>query len=414
MIRGARRLAGLRSWRPFAGPFPAAVLLATMNPASVPLRRAIAPSRTPGSPSMRPRSIVWLWLCCLALLPACRTYYSAYAVGADETTLLERERDGRRETFQLVGLNGVGRASLRVITEQERDRPYLGMKLGELDKASAERRGVAPYTGLLVHEVVPGSAAGEAGVLAGDVLLAIDGTETVYLEQFERLQAGLAVDRPVAARLLRGQTPQGASIPVRTVRERVRDSADMPLDPPTASERRYAGAELRGIPASWCERIFDTPRQAVVVTSVEVGSPAWLGGGRTGDVIDEVDGQPVPTAAQLSSRIAEAGARGARMTWKLRTGPDTHHDATLDLHDYSGEAHVTIPILFDLENGVYEDRWSVGLGLLLHNRNHYVAESRTREPQTRNVFQALLGLLRVETKPGETEVRLLWLIRFDT
>ncbi len=363
---------------------------------------------------MRPRPIVWLWFCCLALLPACRTYYSAYTVGADETTLLERERDGRRETFQLVGLNDVGRASLRVITEQERERPYLGMKLGELDKAAAERRGVAPYTGLLVHEVVPDSAAAAAGVLAGDVLLAVDGVETVYPEQFQRLQAGLVVDRPVTVSLLRGQTPQGVSISVRTARERVRDSADMPLDPPTASERRYAGAELRGIPASWCELIYETRRQAVVVTSVEVGSPAWLAGVRTGGVIDEVDGQPVPTAAELSKRIAEAGARGASMSWKLRTGPDTHHDATLALHDYSGEAHVTIPLLFDLENGVYEDRWSLGLGLLLHNRNHYVAESRTREPQTRNVFHALLGLLRVETSPSETEVRLLWLIRFDT
>lgn len=385
-----------------------------MTSASIPFRRSTDPIRTSGSSSMRPRPIVWLWLCCLALLPACRTYYSAYSVGADETTLLERQRDGRSETFQLVGLNGVGRAALRVITEQDRERPYLGVKLAELDKASAERRGVKPYTGLQVLEVVPGSAAGEAGVLAGDVLLTLDGVETVYLEQFQRLQAGLVVDRPVMASLLRGQTPQGVSIPVRTVRERVRDSADMPLEPPTASERRYAGAELRGIPASWCERIFDTPRQAVVVTSVEVGSPAWLAGVRTGDVIDEVDGQPVPTAADLSKRIAEAGARGASMSWKLRTGPDTHHDATLALHDYSGEAHVTIPILFDLENGVYEDRWSVGLGLLLHNRNHYVAESRAREPQTRNVFHALLGLLRVETSPSETEVRLLWLIRFDT
>lgn len=363
---------------------------------------------------MRFRPIVWLWLCCSALLPACRTYHSAYSVGADETTLVERDRDGRHETFQLVGMNGVGRASLRVIVERDRQRPYLGMKVGELDKGSADRRGVKPFTGLLVHEVVPGSAAADAGVLAGDVLLAADGVETVYVEQYQRLQAGLAADRSVSLRLLRGQTPIDAAIVVRTVRERVRDSDDVPLDPPTASERRYAGAELRGIPASWCERIFEVQRQAVVVTSVEVGSPAWLAGVRTGDVIDEVDGQPVPTAAELSRRIGEVGERGASMTWRLRTGPDTHHDATLALHDYSGEGHFTIPLLFDLENGVYEDRWSVGLGLLLHNRNHYVAESRSRQPQTRNVFQALLGLLRIETSPEETSVRLLWLIRFDT
>jgi hypothetical protein len=50
----------------------------------------------------------------------------------------------------------------------------------------------------------------------------------------------------------------------------------------------------------------------------------------------------------------------------------------------------------------------------MRNRNRYLANMATRRVQTSNVFSAVLGLFRVESSPDETEVRLLWFIRFDT
>ena len=50
----------------------------------------------------------------------------------------------------------------------------------------------------------------------------------------------------------------------------------------------------------------------------------------------------------------------------------------------------------------------------MSNRNSYVADTTTREVQTRNVFHALLGLIKVDSRPEETRVRLLWFISFDT
>ncbi len=44
----------------------------------------------------------------------------------------------------------------------------------------------------------------------------------------------------------------------------------------------------------------------------------------------------------------------------------------------------------------------------------YVADSSTRMVETRNVFHALLGLVKVDSRPDETRVRLLWFISFDT
>ena len=48
------------------------------------------------------------------------------------------------------------------------------------------------------------------------------------------------------------------------------------------------------------------------------------------------------------------------------------------------------------------------------NRNLAALTHSTRRVQTRNVFSAVLGLFRLESKPDETSVRLLWIIHFDT
>lgn len=359
------------------------------------------------------RSLLILLLSALASLPACRTYVGQYYIGADDYVLASRDlSDGRREQFRLQVR---GEARLRHSIEYDRERPFLGFQLAEIDKPQAERRGVRPYVGLMVRGVYPGSSAAEGGVLAGDVLLAVDGRETVYLPQVAAIEATLRGDQAVPVRLLRGQEPVELSLRTRLLRERVTDEQDIELEAPSDLHRPYAGVTLRGIPPVWCERIFGQPRQAVVVTNVEVGSPAWMAGVRAGDVIDQVDGAPVPPVAELMRRIAEHGPAEQTMTWLVRRGQGQAHEGRLELHDYSGESNAWVPLVFYYRNGTYEDRWTVGpFGLLLSNRNAYVADGSTRRVQTRNVFSALLGLFRVESSPDQTEVRLLWLIRFDT
>lgn len=359
------------------------------------------------------RSLLVLFLAALSSLPACRTYVGQYFIGSDDYVLASRDlADGRREQFRLQVR---GEARLRHATEYDRERPFLGFQAAEIDKQQAERRGVRPYVGLQVWGVYPGSSAAEGGVLAGDVLLSIDGRETVYLPQVAAIEATLRADQAVAVKLLRGQEPIELTLRTRLLRERVTDEQDIELEAPPDLPRPFAGVTLRGIPAVWCERIFGEPRQAVVVTKVEVGSPAWLAGVRAGDVIDQVDGAPVPPVAELMRRVAEQGPAEQPMTWTVRRGHGQAHEGRLDLHDYSGESNAWVPLVFYYRNGTYEDRWTVGpFGLLLSNRNDYIADASTRRVQTRNVFSALFGLFRVESSPEQTEVRLLWLIRFDT
>ena len=349
----------------------------------------------------------------LLLTAGCRTNVAEYFVGADDRVLATRTAaDGARETYRLQVRED---ASLVIEREVERERAKLGLTLVELDKPRAERRGVRPYSGLLVRAVQPGSAAEAAGLLAQDVLLALDDQETVYLDPALALERTLPTDRAVMAKVLRGQQTLDVPVRVRQDRERVVERDQVALEVPRASPRAYAGVTLRGIPAEWCERVFGAPRQAVVVTSVEVGSPAWLAGVRPGDLIDAVDGAPVGTVHELSAQLATRGEHEQPMAWTVQRAAGEEHTATVELEDYQDDSTVWIPLVFYLGDGTYEDRWSLGpFGLLVSNRNQYVADTTTRRVLTRNVFSAVLGLFRVETSPLETEVRLLWFIHFDT
>ncbi|MCB9876401.1 MAG: hypothetical protein H6835_02275 [Planctomycetes bacterium] len=357
------------------------------------------------------RTILCLALPVLAVLPGClSTSYEQPYIGADDYELARTETsDGAKEVFSLE--NG---RSLRVRTDYERVRPFLGLKVVQLDKAHAEPRGVEPYSGLLVTGTYPDSSARLAGMLEHDVLLSLDGKPVVYLEQLTEVESGLADAEAVVARVLRGQQEIEVTLRAKLLRESVSDSQLIALDRQPASPRPYAGVELRGIPPAWCERMFGAPCNAVVLTGVTLGSPAWLAGFRGGDVIEQVDGEPVPSVDELARRIAVKGSAGQRMHWLVRRRPDEIYEADVRLRDYSGETYIGIPLLLGMRSSPEEERFSLLWGLLMGNRNVYVPDNTTREVETRNVFSAVLGLVRVDSGPHQTEVRLLWFIRFVT
>ncbi|MCR9245342.1 MAG: PDZ domain-containing protein [bacterium] len=352
----------------------------------------------------------------LLLLPltACVTHREEFLVGSSDYVLGQREfEDGGTETYRLRMGSG-GRASLDVVTEYDKRRPFLGFQLKEIDKQLAQERGLEPYSGLLVEGVYRDSAAQRAGIVTGDILYALDARETIYRVHVADFEAGLELDKQVMARVGRGGRQLELPMRAQPLDERVSNTESVALES-SSSRRPYAGVHLRGIPPTWCEKIYGERRNAVVISEVAVGSPAWLAGLRGGDVIDEVDGRPVPPLAELKRTIAERGAVGEPLRVGVSRAGSPSYETQIDLHDYSGETNVWFPLLFHYKNGVYRDRWGIGpWGLIMSNRNTYVADSTTRSVETRNVFHALLGLIKVSTGPDETRVRLLWFIGFDT
>ena len=98
-------------------------------------------------------------------------------------------------------------------------RGYLGIVGQSVSVPQKQRGESAQETGVLVVAVKPGSPADTAGVLVGDILLALDDQPLTAPEDLLDLLVGDKVSRPVTLRVIRGDRAVSVTA---TVEERPR------------------------------------------------------------------------------------------------------------------------------------------------------------------------------------------------
>jgi hypothetical protein len=179
--------------------------------------------------------------------------------------------------------------------------------------------GIPPAPTAIIIEVVPGSPAEDAGLQAGDVILAVDGE---FLSEEHGLAELVAEHEPgdrIRLTLLRpgeGQTE---------VRVRLAEHPDKSRSPYLGV--RYSSPSSSGAPRSESlpfEKGRDLdPRQlpfvmpgaevqrGVIIVTVTENSPASAAGLQEGDIIMAFDGEPVETPEQLVEAVGghKAGDR---------------------------------------------------------------------------------------------------------
>jgi membrane-associated protease RseP (regulator of RpoE activity) len=349
----------------------------------------------------------------LVLATACTTYSTGTYIGSDAYELARRTLDdGSVETY-VVDSDAKQGIAVRQTIERDEVVADLGLRVGELDKATAERRGLRPFRGLLVRGLEAESAAGAAGVVVGDVVTSIDGVELSYETQFRDLSRRKDVAKPMTLRILRGANETEVVVTPKSRKQKSRDVVAVPLET-SQPNKAYAGFVLRAIPQEWVERIHGDTRNGVLLAGVEVGSPAWLAGFRGGDRITAVDGGAVPTLPELARTIAERGAARGSIRLRVEHGEGPAHEAVIPLSDYQRTEQVHFPLVFQVVDGVVEDKFCLGpWGLLVSNRSAYV-RNPSREVQTESSFDALLGLFHVRSTPDSSMVRLLWFIKIGS
>jgi len=94
-------------------------------------------------------------------------------------------------------------------------RGYLGIAAQPVSVPDKQRSAGAGGEALLVLAVKDGSPAAEAGLLVGDVLVALDGEPLVSPDELLDLLVGDRVGRPVTLRVLRGATPVDVAVTAR-------------------------------------------------------------------------------------------------------------------------------------------------------------------------------------------------------
>lgn len=206
----------------------------------------------------------------------------------------------------------------------ETRRGWLGVSIQDVTPDLAEGiAGLEAPEGALVTNVPEGPAA-DAGVEAGDVILAFNGEPVPDTRELVRMVGGAPVGEVVTLDLLRDGERVSLDVTLgrREEAEAVRPaSAEGPAEPET---QQVLGLTLAA-PTPELLGQFDLPEDSagLVVTAVDVESDAALKGLAAGDLITEAGQRPVATVADFTTAIEEARAAGRKsLLLLIRRGGD--------------------------------------------------------------------------------------------
>jgi serine protease Do len=196
----------------------------------------------------------------------------------------------------------------RVIDELRRHghvtRGWLGLSVQDVTPAIAQSFGLDHPQGALVVEVDPGGPSDAAGLERGDIIIDYNGTR---IEESHQLPT-LAANTPIGARavmtvLRNGQEKTVTAVVAEQPSRRVARA-------PRPRTTRGWGLTLTDLTASLM-RQFSIPSgvRGAMIREIEEGSPADEAGLEPGDVIRQVDRQPVTSARACGQALARAGDR---------------------------------------------------------------------------------------------------------
>jgi serine protease Do len=177
-------------------------------------------------------------------------------------------------------------------------RGRLGVVIQGMDADLAKAVGLDHAHGALVEDVEPGSPAESAGVKAGDVVLAVDGQNVAHAEDLPRMVATHHPGVEVKLTVLHEKQTREVGVKLAALEDRSERAADSEIGPPSAP-----GAVSSSIGVA----VSEQQDGQVVIERVAPNGPAD-GKLRPGDVIEEVNHQPVAGASDLSTKIRTAAA----------------------------------------------------------------------------------------------------------
>jgi serine protease Do len=184
-------------------------------------------------------------------------------------------------------------------------RGFLGIALQPLSDELAKAFKLPGDTGALVAEVTAHSPAEKAGIKAGDVVVAVNGKKVEGPRELQLLVAGISPGTKVDVKLVRDGGEKTVNV----------ELAERPTNRLAANEQPEKSGDpdvLDGVTVGdingETRKKFGLPEDAsgVVITEVDPESPSAEAGLKAGDVIHEINREPINSAKQaveLSEKV---------------------------------------------------------------------------------------------------------------
>jgi serine protease Do len=198
------------------------------------------------------------------------------------------------------------------------ERGRLGVTIQPLSPELAKSFGLAQQDGALVSSVAEGSPAAQVGVRPGDVVVEYDGHKVGRTTDLSRMVAATPAGKQVTMKVMR----DGKQMTLSPTIARLTEKEDEAVASATTEgdKRGRLGVAVEPLTPETARGLGTSEKQGLVVKSVQDGSPADQAGIRPGDVITEVNRQPVRSAEDLRQAVEQHKAGTSMLLLLKREG----------------------------------------------------------------------------------------------
>jgi serine protease Do len=197
-------------------------------------------------------------------------------------------------------------------------RGFLGVNIQSLTPALAKSLNLPDQKGALVADVSDNTPAAKAGIKRGDVIVSFNGQDVPDSQSLPTMVAATPVDQQAAVTVIRNGEKLQLPVTIGQLPSQRADNAD-----PAASvqpAKAKWGLHLRDLDPQIAAQLRLKSDQGVVVVGVQPGSLAAESGVRQGDVILEVNRQPVSSVKDMMAKLNGANNKDQLLLVQRQNG----------------------------------------------------------------------------------------------
>ncbi|MGC1485558.1 MAG: DegQ family serine endoprotease [Candidatus Acidiferrum sp.] len=184
-------------------------------------------------------------------------------------------------------------------------RAYLGIYPQDVTPAMAKAFGEKQSEGIVVGDVTADSPAHVAGIQRGDIILDVNGKPVTDSNQLRMNISMMQPGTEITLKFLRNGDMRDATVKLA---EMPTQTAQVSPNGDEGGNKSLSGVEVSNLNADIAQQLgVPATTKGVVVTNIDPASQMADSGLQKGDVIQEVNHQPVNNVAQFQSAVRKGG-----------------------------------------------------------------------------------------------------------
>jgi serine protease Do len=220
------------------------------------------------------------------------------------TAILSHGSGGNEGIGFAIPINMARSVMTQILDHGKVNRAYLGIMVQDVTPGIQKAMNLKDMKGVLVGDVNASGPAQHSGIQRGDVITEINGKAMSDSRELRNTISMMTPDSTVDLKLMRNGSPMDVKVKL----------GELPADGEQAkaegesSDKALDGVKLETLDSQTARQLnLPATTTGVVVMDVSPASPLASSGLQRGDVIQEVNHQPVKNVAELEEAVRKAG-----------------------------------------------------------------------------------------------------------